>query len=61
MNEENNAVRESGRWPAVLHPGPSSMEDLLRYVYPAPDDETDRFIADIYADRREAVSFPPDE
>jgi hypothetical protein len=28
----------------------------LRHVDPAPDSETDRFIAAIYADRREAAA-----
>jgi hypothetical protein len=36
----------------VVHPGPSSIEDLLQNLDPAPDDETERFVAAIYADRR---------
>jgi hypothetical protein len=30
----------------------------LRHVDPAPDDETERFIAAIYADRREGDPAP---
>jgi hypothetical protein len=44
-----------------VHPGPLSIEDLLRHVDPAPDDETERFVAAIYADRREAATMPPSE
>ena len=58
MNDENQAHREPGRGPLVVHPGPVSIDDILRYIDPAPDDETERFVADIYADRREAVGPP---
>jgi hypothetical protein len=34
---------------------PFSFEDLLRSVDPAPDEETERFVAAIYADRRQAA------
>jgi hypothetical protein len=54
MNDEHQA-------PAVVHPGPLSIEDLLQFVDPAPDDETERFVAAIYADRREAAAIPPTE
>ena len=59
MNDENQALREPGSKPVVVHPGPLSIEDLLRYVDPAPDEETERFVAAIYADRREAAGPPP--
>jgi len=61
MNDENQAVREAGSKPVVVHPGPPSIEDLLRHVDPAPDDETERFVATIYADRRESAAIPPRE
>jgi hypothetical protein len=51
------ALREAGYKPVVLHPRPSSFEDLLRSVDPAPDDETERFVAAIYADRNEAAEL----
>ena len=61
MNDENQALREVGSKPVVVHPGPLSIEDLLRYVDPAPDDETEFFVASIYADRREAAATRPPE
>jgi hypothetical protein len=61
MNDENQALREPGSKPVVVHPGPRSIDDLLRHVDPAPDDETERFVAAIYADRRETAATPPTE
>jgi hypothetical protein len=56
MNDDTNALREAGTWPVVIHPGPPlSIEELLRNIDPAPDDETERFVAAIYADRHEAA------
>jgi hypothetical protein len=57
-NDEHQALRESDDKPVVMHPGPPSIEELLRSVDPAPDDETERFVAGIYADRREAAGRP---
>jgi hypothetical protein len=59
MNNDNQAVGEVARKLAVVHPGPVSIEDLLRHVDPAPDEETEGFIAAIYADRRAAAVAPP--
>jgi hypothetical protein len=61
MNDENQALPEPGCKPVVVHPGPLSIEDLLQYVDPAPDEETERFVAAIYADRRDAAAPPPPE
>ena len=58
MNDENQSLREPGCKPVVVHPGPPSIDDLLRYVNPAPDEETERLIAAIYADRREVAATP---
>ena len=55
------ALNDEHQAPAVVHPGPLSIEDLLQFVDPAPDDETERFVAAIYADRREAAAIPPTE
>jgi hypothetical protein len=55
MNDDIEAMQNAGHRPAVAHPGPPSIEDLLRSIDPAPDDETERFVAAIYADRREAT------
>ncbi|MGC9952426.1 MAG: hypothetical protein ABSF64_39315 [Bryobacteraceae bacterium] len=58
MSDENQTARKAGWQPAVVHPGPRSIEDLLRHVDPAPDDETERFVAAIYADRSDAANSP---
>ena len=58
MNDENQALPEPGCKPVVEHPGPRTIEDLLRHVDPAPDDETELFVASIYADRRHAAATP---
>ena len=55
MNDELRDLRNAGYKPAVVGPQPFSFEDLLRNVDPAPDEETERFVADIYADRRQAA------
>jgi hypothetical protein len=55
MNDEIQAMRDAGYRPVVVHPGPLSIEDLLQNIDPAPDDETERFVAAIYADRQEAA------
>jgi hypothetical protein len=34
-------MRDYGYRPAVVYPGPVSIEDLLRNIDPAPDDETE--------------------
>jgi hypothetical protein len=59
MNNDNQAVGEAAHRLAVAHPGPASIEELLRRVDPAPDEETERFVAAIYADRRAAAVAPP--
>ena len=61
MSDEKRTLRETVRQPVVVHPGPLSFDDLLRYVDPAPDEETERFVAAIYADRREAAGACPPE
>jgi hypothetical protein len=59
MSNDNQAFGEAAQRLAVAHPGPVSIEDLLRHVDPAPDEETERFVAAIYADRRTAAVAPP--
>jgi uncharacterized protein (UPF0264 family) len=34
-------------------------EDMLKSIDPAPDDETERFVAAIYADRHNIVAVQP--
>jgi len=55
MKDDELAIGEAPQKPVVVHPGPLSIEDLLRHVEPAPDEETERFVAAIYADRRDAA------
>ena len=43
------------RKPVPVGPKPFSFDDILRHVDPAPDDETERFVADIYADCRQST------
>lgn len=52
MNDEIQARRDIVHRPVVVHPGPPSIEDLRRSIDPAPEDETERFVAAVYADRR---------
>jgi hypothetical protein len=58
MNDEKQKL---GNKPVVVHGQPLSIDEILRFVYPAPDDETERFVAAIYADRRASVTTPPTE
>jgi hypothetical protein len=57
MNDKDQ-MRETASKPVVVHPGPRSIEDILQYVDPAPEGETERFVAAIYADRRESAAAP---
>jgi hypothetical protein len=54
MNDELQDLRNAEYKPVLVGPQPFSFEDILRNVDPAPDEETERFVADIYADRRQA-------
>jgi hypothetical protein len=55
MNDEVQELRNAGYRPVVVGPQPFSFEDLLRGVDPEPDEETERFVAAIYADRRQVA------
>jgi len=55
MNDEVQDLLNAGYKPVVVGPQPFSFEDLLRNVDPAPDEETERFVAAIYADRRQSA------
>ena len=59
MNDEVQDLRNSGYRPVVVGPQPFSFEDLLRSVDPAPDEETERYVAAIYADQRQTARIPP--
>jgi hypothetical protein len=55
VNDELQDLRDAGYKPIVVGPQPFSFDDLLRNVAPAPDEETERFVAAIYADRRQTA------
>ena len=61
MNDEPQDLRNAHHKPVLVGPQPFSFEDLLRSVHPAPDEETERFVAAIYADRRQAAQNSPSE
>jgi len=43
---------------AVTARHPFSFDEILRNVDPAPDEDTESFVAAIYADRRQAAEDP---
>jgi hypothetical protein len=57
VNDETQTIRDGSEWPVVVHPGPASIDELLRNIDPAPDDETERFVAGIYAERHESAGL----
>jgi hypothetical protein len=61
MDDGFQDLRDAGYRPAVVGPRPFCFEDLLRNVDPAPDEEIERFVAGIYADRRQTAENSPPE
>ncbi len=61
MNDELQDLRNAGYKPVLVGPKPFSFDDILRYVDPAPDEETERFVEAIYADRRRYADQTPPE
>ena len=61
MNDELQEPRSSGYKPVLVGPQPFSFDEILRNIDPAPDEETERFVAAIYADRRQAAEDSPSE
>lgn len=57
MSDEIQALWDAGYRPVVTGPQPFSLEDLLRNLDPASDEETERFVAAIYAGRREPAEI----
>jgi len=55
MNDELEDLRNAGYKPVLIGPQPFSFEEILRSVDPAPDEETERFVEAIYADRRQST------
>jgi hypothetical protein len=55
---ENKAIPQANADPVrIVH----SIEEILKYVHPGPDEETERFVAAIYADRRESARLTSSE
>lgn len=61
MNDELDELRNGGYMPVLVGPQPFSLEEILRNVSPVPDQETERFVAAIYADRHQAAEDSPSE
>jgi hypothetical protein len=57
MNDELQDLRNAGYKPVLVGPKPFSFDDILKHVDPAPDEETERFVEAIYADRRRYSTF----
>jgi len=55
MDDELQKPGDAGYKSVIEGPRPFSVENLLRNIDPAPDDEADRFVEAIYADRRYAA------
>jgi hypothetical protein len=54
VNQNQQADAKHDEKPIAARRGPATIENVLRFVNPAPDEETERFVAAIYTDRREA-------
>jgi hypothetical protein len=61
MSDELQDLRRAGYRPEVVGPQPFSFDEILRNVDPAPDEETERFVQEIYADRRRSAEHSPCE
>jgi hypothetical protein len=61
MDDELQELRNAGYRPTVIGPQPFSFDTLLRNIDPAPDAETEQFVAAIYADRRQSAGNLPAE
>ena len=55
MSDDLRDRQDAGYRPVVVGPQPFSLEDLLRHIDPAPDEETEHFVEAIYADRHRAA------
>jgi hypothetical protein len=61
MDDEVQDLRKAGYRPVVVGPQPFSFDAILRNIDPAPDEETERFVQEIYADRRQSAAQSPSE
>ena len=56
MKDELQEILKTGYKPVVVGPQPFSLDEILRHTEAVPDAETERFVAAIYADRRQAAN-----
>jgi len=61
MNKEPQEFRTARHKPVLVGPQPFSFEEILRTVDSAPDEETERFVGAIYADRRQSTESSSSE
>ena len=54
-DDELQDLRNSDYKPVLIGPQPFSFDEILRNIDPAPDEETERFVEAIYADRRQST------
>jgi hypothetical protein len=54
--DELEDLRKGIRKPKLVGPHPFSFEELMRYTWPAPDEETERFLDIIHEGRRETTA-----
>ena len=61
LEEFLDELRKKGYQPKYVRParGSGTLEDLLKHTWPAPPEEAEQFVANIYADRREAEQDKP--
>jgi hypothetical protein len=55
VSDDLQELRRAGYRPVVVGPQPFSFDEILRNVDPASDEETERFVEKIYADRHQSV------
>ena len=60
MMNEIQELRQAGYKPAIVGPALFSLDKLLLYTDPVSDEETEKFVSDIYADRRRPANSKPE-
>jgi hypothetical protein len=60
MDEEKSTIKRATK-AAAGGSGPHSIDEILKRIDPAPDEETERFVSAVYAERRESAKVSPGE
>lgn len=55
MSDELQDFWKAGYRPVIVGPQPFSLDDLLLNIDPAPDEDTERVVESIHADRRQGA------